>query len=406
MAATFTKTSEAVSIGHPDKIADQLADTLLDYLRTFKEDPQAGIEVACGATQLLVFGEIDAAIVKPNGSRSVAVTNPQLAEKLKELVREKLDELGYSDYQPLILLDLVAQSEEINSAVEASEVHEAGAGDQGIVTGFATAETLSGHALHYILPHALMKGLEEERKSGRMPWLLPDAKAQVTVRYSGDEYGVATPIALDHVLISHCHTDALPFEEVKSKIEARARELLAEELRLNRGYLPYEKLLASLETATFVINPAGPWHFGGPAADSGLTGRKLVVDNYGSAAPIGGGATSGKNLNKVDRSGAYFARLIAKSIVASGLAQKVQVELSFAIGLPKPTSFTINTFGTEVASLETIYAKVHEVFDFSVSAIIARSQAVESFEAVSRHGNYTDPSFPWEQPLVLSPRQL
>lgn len=405
MTKTYVKTSEAVSIGHPDKICDQVSDAIFDHLRQFKDDAQSAVEVAAGANTLLIFGEIDKDVALPvGGDVRVASCNPQLTQEIGDIAARTIREIGYApgDYSPNIIIDLVTQSPEINGAVEATDSREAAAGDQGIVTGFAVAETASGHALHFILAHEIMKALEEDRRSGTLPWLLPDAKSQVTVKYVYSEYALDRAIAIDNILVSQSHSAGVHLEEVREIIKQRILEIVKDFLVANGEYLEVETLLNSLDNTEFFINPAGAWHFGGPRVDSGLTGRKLVVDNYGSAAPIGGGATSGKNFNKVDRSGAYYARNIAKSIVFSGLADKCLVELGFAIGVSSAISVNIETFGTEKIELDKIYKLVHENYDFRVTSMIALASGVSNALDASRHGNYTDSDFPWEKTVSLS----
>lgn len=409
MIKTYTKTSEAVSTGHPDKVADQISDAVLDYLKTFKKDPQSAVETACGANTLLVFGEIDKDIVWKNSDyldkkeRRVEYINPQLAQEIKKIIVQQIRDIGYSEqeYNPRIVLDIVVQSSEINDAVEGTEEKDPAAGDQGIVTGYAVEETESMHALHFILAHKIMMELEKDRHSGRIPWLRPDAKSQVSVDYQYDESGLDTPTSIRSILVSQSHAENLTLQEIRKILEKRVKEISREFVTNDKFLKNNESLLNSIEEAEILINPAGLWSGAGPAYDSGLTGRKLVVDNYGTAAPIGGGATSGKNLNKVDRSGAYFARHIAKSIVASGLAKRAQVELGFAIGVPYPTAINIETFGTETISLDELWDKVQSTFDFSVKNIIELSLPVESFVKTSEHGNYTNEAFPWEQIVQL-----
>lgn len=404
LTKVYTKTSEAVSRSHPDKCADQIGDAIFDYLRTFKKDAQSAVEIAAGANKLMIFGEIDADIVKaPENVTEVEKANPKLAEEITKVAQNTLIDIGYSqkDYNPEIIVNLVTQSAQINNAVEGTEEKEASAGDQGIVTGYAIAETKQYQSLHFILAHELMIRLDDERERGLLPWLKPDAKSQVTVTYEYSETGLDKPISIDHVLISHCHSEEHHIDEIREKLESRARDIIIDFLNDNSEFLPYQILIENLNYTEFLINPAGTWTLGGPVADSGLSSRKLVVDNYGSAAPIGGGGTSGKNANKVDRSGAYYARHVAKSIVSSGLAGKAQVELGFAIGVPHATSVNIETFGTENIELSKIYHKVHNVFDFKVKSMIELCDSIDSYAETSKHGNYTNNSFPWESALEL-----
>lgn len=404
MTKTYVKTSESVARSHPDKVADQVGDAIFDYLRTLKKDAQSAVEIAAAADTLLIFGEIDKDIVQSKtGITSVEYANPELAEKIKEIAVERLRLIGYDkeSYNPTVLVKLVTQSTEINNAVEENEEHEAAAGDQGIVTGFAVAETKQFHALHYILANRIIKELEADRDNGRIEWLLPDAKSQVTVKYEYSEKGLDAPVSIETILVSQCHSETIDIEDVRKELTKRVKEITIEFLNENKLFLDVDKLIKSLEKTEFLINPAGAWNKGGPASDSGLVGRKLVVDNYGSAAPIGGGATSGKNFNKVDRSGAYYARHIAKSIVVAGLADKCLVELGFAIGVPKAVSVNIETFGTENTSLKIIDEKVHRMFDFRTQSMIDLSDKIPEIVKASEYGNYTDDTFPWEQTVEL-----
>lgn len=403
---TYTKTSEAVSSAHPDKCADQIGDAIFDYLRTYKNDAQSAVEVAAGANKLLIFGEIDADIVKaPAGISEVEKANPQLAANIKRVAIDTLRDIGYEedDYNPEIILNLVTQSSQINNAVERTEKREASAGDQGIVTGFAVAETNQYQSLHFMLAHELMIRLDEGRKGGFLPWLKPDGKSQVTVKYRKTTEGLDVPVSIEHILVSHCHSNDYSITDIRTLLTGEVKSILQQFLEENKSFFPtsFSSLVESLGTSEILINPAGAWTFGGPAADSGLSSRKLVVDNYGSAAPIGGGGTSGKNANKVDRSGAYYARHIAKSIVASGLSEKAQVEIGFAIGVPKATAVNIETFGTEHVGIDKIYQAVYSAFDFRVESMILLCDSVESYRETSQHGNYTNPNFPWEKPAQL-----
>jgi len=404
MTKTYVKTSEAVAASHPDKVADQIGDAIFDYLRTFKDNPQSAVEIACAADRVLVFGEIDKDIVKPKpGITNLKEANPELARKIKEIVISKIREIGYKkfSYNPEVKIALVTQSAEINNAVEENDEHEAAAGDQGIVTGFATSETKQYHAIHFILAHYIMKELEEDRKNKRISWLNPDAKSQVTVKYEYSEKGLDRPLSIENILVSQCHSETVKLDEVRETLTQRVKEITVEFLKDHDKFDYSESLLKSLKNTEFLINPAGEWNVGGPKSDSGLSSRKLVVDNYGSAAPIGGGGTSGKSFTKVDRSGAYYARHIAKSIVASGLAEKCLVELGFAIGVPKTVSINIETFGTENTSLKIINDLVLRNFDFKVQSMIDLSNSIEQVVKTSEHGNYTDDSFPWEKTIEL-----
>lgn len=439
MTVLTTKTSEAVSIGHPDAVCDQIGDSIFDYLRTFKKNAQSAVEVAASANKLFIFGEIDADVVytaysqsdavtttsndevahdtartaknKPHSSyqttidtstREVIKANPQLASGIIETARKTLDRIGYTTklYDPEIIVDISTQSAQINAAVEEREDKNPAAGDQGIVTGYAVSETKNYQSLHFILAHEILKSLEQQRLHDNDNTLLPDAKSQVTVEYApidvnGEGDYRNKPVAVKHILLSHSHAENIDFGAFKEDMTQRVKKVCQDYIANSSRFLYAETLIRSLDEAEILINPAGPWTTPGPAYDSGLSGRKLVVNNYGSAAPIGGGSSSGKCLNKVDRSGAYFARHVAKSVVASGLAYECLVEIGFAIGVEEPTAVNIKASGA--FDTETIKKAVEDSFDFSVKNIIATSSGMDRFLRTSEHGNYTDNSFPWEQ---------
>lgn len=397
----FYKTSESVSTGHPDKVCDQIADAIFDYLRTFKKDAQSAIEVAAAAQTLMIFGEIDKDIVQsPNGETLVRKANPQLAENIENIAKKTLTKIGYTeeDYNPTILIELVTQSAEINNAVEANENTESGAGDQGIVTGYAHNETSAYHELHYWLANRLIVQLQELQKEDQeySKILLPDAKSQVTVKYDNNY----TPVAIDNILLSQSHTNNISFEELTTLLTNKVTNIIRNIIEKEYTGDNKDNLIDSLYEATIRINPAGAWtNSYGPAADSGLTSRKLVVDNYGSAAPIGGGGQAGKNANKVDRSGACYARWIAKNIVAEGLAQRALVEIGFAIGVSEAVSFNIETFNTNTVEQEQILDYVNTTFGtrHTVNNMITLCDQINSYEKSAENGFYTNQEFPWEK---------
>jgi S-adenosylmethionine synthetase len=397
MSKYFQQTSEAVSIGHPDKVADSIADAIVDYIRQQLFDAHTAIEVACGAKKLFIFGEID---------YRVDVSRETMQEDIINIVTQRIADIGYTkeEYNPEVVFDLVQQSTEINSAVEnSSDTHETGAGDQGIMFGYAIKETPEYHSLHFVLAHLLQKELEKKRLSGEFFFLRPDAKTQVTVEYEYTEKSINQPRAINDIVLSTQHVDT-DFNTVKNELTHFVVETV-------NNYLTQHdfNFLISKDTKIH-INPAGPWLNGGPAFDSGLTGRKLVVDNYGGNAPIGGGAYSGKDLTKVDRSAAYYARFVAKSVVAAGLAEKIQVALAYAIGESEPTMISVDTYGTGIESDSVILQKIRRNFNFSVKSIIARTSRVKSFVKTGEHSHYLatqyfiddkDDVFPWESEKAL-----
>ena len=371
MARTYLFTSESVSEGHPDKIADQISDAVLDAY--FDRDPYA--RVACEALvktgMALIAGEI---------------TSTALID-LEAVVRETIREIGYTDPEYgfeadtcAVLVALGKQSPDIARGVIQEE--EIGAGDQGMMFGFACRETevLMPAPIHYA--HRLVKRQAEVRRSGKLPWLRPDAKSQVTLRYEDER-----PVAVDTVVLSTQHDPEVSYEEIREGvIEEIIRPVLPKEW-FHRG------------TKIFV-NPTGRFVIGGPVGDCGLTGRKIIVDTYGGRAHHGGGAFSGKDPTKVDRSAAYIMRYVAKNIVAAGLAERVELQVSYAIGVPEPTAIHIETFGTARIPEERLERIVRELFDFRPRAIIEKldlRRPIYRKTAAYGHFGREEPEFTWER---------
>ncbi|MBY0584569.1 methionine adenosyltransferase [Murdochiella sp. Marseille-P8839] len=369
-------TSESVTCGHPDKVCDQVADRILDALLAQDPDSHVACEVTCAEEKMHIFGEISS----------------EAEVDYRAIAREVISEIGYTqpghgfDAQTCeITVDIHRQSPDIARGIARSRETErldAGAGDQGMMFGYACNQTKSLMPLPIELAHTLTKRLEAMRRSGKLPFLLPDGKAQVTVEYDGNR-----PMRIASVLVSTQHRADVSIEEVRAEV---CRHVINEVLPA-----------AMLDDDTqYYVNPTGRFVQGGPAADSGLTGRKLIVDTYGGYARHGGGSFSGKDATKVDRSGAYMARYIAKNIVAQGLADQCEVQLSYAIGLAEPMSVRIETFGTENVKQSILARAIRNSVDMRPAAIIQRFGLTNPiFSSVSCYGHFGSNAakMPWEQ---------
>ncbi|MCI1649670.1 methionine adenosyltransferase [Bifidobacterium tibiigranuli] len=384
--------AESVTEGHPDKICDQISDAILDDM--LRQDPHSHVAVETSATtgQFFVFGE---------------VTSDGYSD-IQSIVRSVVKNIGYTssdiglDADSCgVLVSLTGQSAEINqgvarlgrdeeSAASREERYAAqGAGDQGVMFGYASDETPVLMPLPIYLAHRLAYRLTEVRKQGVISHLRPDGKTQVTIEYDEQDH----PVRLDTVLISTQHDPEVDHDWLLGQLTKHVIEpVLDEVLGRNLKHDDYRVL----------VNPTGSFVLGGPAADAGLTGRKIIVDTYGGAAHHGGGAFSGKDPSKVDRSAAYAARWVAKNIVAAGLAHKVEVQVAYAIGVADPVSVNVETYGTETAgvSREQIQAAVRKVFDLRPAAIIDELDLLRPVylkTAAYGHFGRTDPDFTWEQ---------
>lgn len=369
-------TSESVTCGHPDKVCDQIADRILDEMLSQDPASRSACEVTCATDQVHIFGEVT---TKAKADYE-AVARKTIAE-----IGYTLPGHGFDAESCRITVDLHEQSPDIAMGITRrtkAEELDAGAGDQGMMFGFACQETDSLMPLPIELAHRLTKRLEQVRKIGELPYLLPDGKSQVTVEY---EDGV--PRRVSTVVLSAQHMADVDIEKLRSDI-------------IRHVILPTIPKEMMDEETQFFINPTGRFSIGGPAGDSGLTGRKLIVDTYGGYARHGGGAFSGKDPSKVDRSGAYMARYLAKNIVAAGLADKCEVQLSYSIGLAEPVSVLIDTFGTEKMGKDALYGLVLGQVDLRPAAIIRKFDLTKPvYSQVSCYGHFGSNAadMPWEQ---------
>jgi S-adenosylmethionine synthetase len=393
---SFSFSSESVTEGHPDKIADQISDSVLDAILGDDTGARVACETLITTGLVVVAGEI--------------TTNTYV--DIRSVVRDRIAEIGYTrakygfDYETCgVVVAIDEQSPDIAQGVD--ESYEAqhgdvdpldllGAGDQGMMFGYATRETSELMPLPIMLAHKLTKRLSEVRKADVLPYLRPDGKAQVTVRYDVDERGHQRPAEIERVLISTQHRDGI---DVDSLLKPDLLEHVVEPILHSdyRGLYDAERLGAK---DFLYVNPTGKFVIGGPMGDTGLTGRKIIVDTYGGAAPHGGGAFSGKDPTKVDRSAAYAARYVAKNVVAAGLADRCQLQVAYAIGVAHPMSLTVDCFGTEEVPLERIESLIEEHFDLRPGAIIRDLELLRPIYAkTASYGHFgrDDRDFTWER---------
>jgi S-adenosylmethionine synthetase len=362
-------TSESVSEGHPDKVCDYISDSILDACLEQDKNSRVACETLCKSGTVVVAGEI--------------TTNGRL--DYERIIRQAVKEIGYTDSaEPfcdttLKVISLITrQSGEIDQGVTAatSQSGDQGAGDQGIMFGYATDESPELMPLPILLAHKLTKGLSDDRKAGKVRWLQPDSKSQVSVLYEHH-----TPKEVTAVVVSTQHTP----EADQKKITEYVREDLGPRV-LGQWWRT---------SVALFVNPTGSFTHGGPSADAGVTGRKIIVDSYGGAGRHGGGAFSGKDPSKVDRSSAYFCRFVAKQVVAAGFAKKAEIQVGYAIGMAKPVSVKVETFGTgdEQASAEFVM----NAFDFRPRAIIERLDLLRPiYRSTTNYGHFGRPGLPWE----------
>ncbi len=375
MSGSHTFTSESVSEGHPDKVADQISDAVLDAILEQDARARVACETLVKTGMVIIAGE---------------VTTSAWVD-LEAIVRQTVREIGYNssrigfDWESCAVLNAIGkQSQDIAMGVDESEDHEQGAGDQGLMFGYASSETDVLMPAPITYAHRLVKRQAEVRKNGTLPWLRPDAKSQITFRYENDR-----PVGIDAVVLSTQHD---PDMELKAIREAVMDEII-------KPVLPGE-WLDQCPQEHIHINPTGRFVIGGPVGDCGLTGRKIIVDTYGGMARHGGGAFSGKDPSKVDRSATYAARYVAKNIVAAGLAERCEIQVSYAIGVAEPTSISIETFGTGQLDEARMVELVREHFDLRPRGLVAMLDLLKpGYRPTAAYGHFgrEDRDFSWEK---------
>ena len=366
--------SESVSEGHPDKVADQISDAILDQFLAYDDHARVACESFVTTGQVVIMGEV----------------RSEVYIDLQTIARNTIKKIGYTkaEYQfdgnsCGILTAIHEQSEDINRGVDREDDENQGAGDQGMMFGYASNETEEYMPFPAALAQKLSKKLSEVRKNGTLPYLRPDGKTQVSVEYGED----GKPLRIDAVVLSTQHAPEITQEQIHQDV---------------RKYIFDEVIPANMidEKTKFFINPTGRFVIGGPQGDAGLTGRKIIVDTYGGMARHGGGAFSGKDCTKVDRSAAYAARYVAKNMVAAGYADKMEIQVSYAIGVAKPTSVMVETFGTEHVSHEKIHEVIRKHFDLRPAGIIKMldlRRPIYKQTACYGHFGRNDLNLPWEK---------
>jgi len=370
---TYLMTSESVGEGHPDKMADQISDAILDAILEQDKGCRVAVETLVKTGLVVLAGEI---------TTSADVDYEAIARRTIKRIGYDREELGFDDQSCEVLSAISKQSSDIAMGVDRADKKEQGAGDQGLMFGYATNETKELMPATIQLSHQLVKRHADVRRSNELSWLRPDAKSQVTILFEDGK-----PKSIDTVVLSTQHDENISMNDIQEGVMEH----------IIKPILP-EGLLT--DSTQYLINPTGNFIIGGPVGDCGLTGRKIIVDTYGGMARHGGGAFSGKDPSKVDRSAAYAARYVAKNVVAAGLADRCEIQVSYAIGVAKPTSVRIKTFGTEKISEEEIVHLVNENFDltpYGIMNMLDLLQPIYEKSAAYGHFGREDEAFPWEK---------
>jgi len=369
---TYLMTSESVGEGHPDKMADQISDAILDAILEQDTGCRVAVETLVKTGLVVLAGEI---------TTSADIDYEAIARRTIKRIGYDREELGFDDQSCEVLSAISKQSPDIAMGVDRADKKEQGAGDQGLMFGYATNETSELMPATIQLSHQLVKKHADVRRSGDLGWLRPDAKSQVTILFEDGK-----PKSIDTVVLSTQHDEDVSMNDIQEGVmEHIIKPILPEGLLTN--------------DTQYLINPTGNFIIGGPVGDCGLTGRKIIVDTYGGMARHGGGAFSGKDPSKVDRSAAYAARYVAKNVVAAGLADRCEIQVSYAIGVAKPTSVRIKTFGTEKMSEEKIVHLVNENFDltpYGIMNMLDLLQPIYEKSAAYGHFGRENDGFPWE----------